>query len=80
MLQEPMMEKLTAMRLTGMVDALKAQEQDPMTLAKCRLHAMSPGVICIEPTCLSVLASNATIHGEIWARPDLRSATQTSGR
>jgi DNA replication protein DnaC len=29
MLQEPMMEKLTAMRLTGMVDALKAQEQDP---------------------------------------------------
>ena len=29
MLQEPMMEKLTAMRLQGMVDALKAQEQDP---------------------------------------------------
>ena len=29
MLQEPMMEKLTAMRLHGMVDALKAQEQDP---------------------------------------------------
>jgi len=29
MLQEPMMEKLTAMRLLGMVDALKAQEQDP---------------------------------------------------
>ena len=29
MLQEPMMEKLTAMRLVGMVDALKAQEQDP---------------------------------------------------
>ena len=29
MLQEPMMEKLTAMRLIGMVDALKAQEQDP---------------------------------------------------
>jgi hypothetical protein len=29
MLQEPIMEKLTAMRLTGMVDALKAQEQDP---------------------------------------------------
>jgi DNA replication protein DnaC len=28
MLQEPMMEKLTAMRLVGMVDALKAQEQD----------------------------------------------------
>ena len=28
MLQEPMMEKLTAMRLPGMVDALKAQEQD----------------------------------------------------
>src|SRR5438874_10735742 len=28
-LQEPMMEKLTAMRLLGMVDALKAQEQDP---------------------------------------------------
>lgn len=31
MLQEPMMEKLTAMRLLGMVDALKAQEQDPAT-------------------------------------------------
>ena len=31
MLQEPMMEKLTAMRLVGMVDALKAQEQDPNT-------------------------------------------------
>src|SRR5438309_10298710 len=29
MLQEPMMEKLTAMRLLGMVDALKSQEQDP---------------------------------------------------
>ena len=29
MLQEPMMEKLMAMRLLGMVDALKAQEQDP---------------------------------------------------
>ena len=29
MLQEPMMNKLTAMRLLGMVDALKAQEQDP---------------------------------------------------
>ena len=29
MLQEPMMEKLTAMRLLGMVNALKAQEQDP---------------------------------------------------
>jgi DNA replication protein DnaC len=29
MLQEPMMEKLTAMRLLGVVDALKTQEQDP---------------------------------------------------
>jgi DNA replication protein DnaC len=29
MLQEPMMEKMTAMRLLGMADALKAQEQDP---------------------------------------------------
>jgi len=29
MLQEPMMEKLLAMRLQGMVDALKTQEQDP---------------------------------------------------
>ena len=28
MLHEPTMEKLTAMRLLGMVDALKAQEQD----------------------------------------------------
>ena len=28
MLQEPMMEKLTAMRLLGMVDALKTQQQD----------------------------------------------------
>jgi hypothetical protein len=28
MLEEPMMEKLLAMRLHGMVDALKAQEQD----------------------------------------------------
>jgi DNA replication protein DnaC len=31
MLQEPMMEKLTAMRLIGMVDALKTQDQDPAT-------------------------------------------------
>lgn len=31
MLQEPMMEKLAAMRLTGMMDALKTQEQDPAT-------------------------------------------------
>jgi DNA replication protein DnaC len=29
MLNEPMMEKLIAMRLTGMADALKAQQQDP---------------------------------------------------
>jgi DNA replication protein DnaC len=29
MLQEPMMEKLAAMRLLGMLEALKAQEQDP---------------------------------------------------
>ncbi|HEX6963299.1 MAG TPA: IS21-like element helper ATPase IstB [Lacipirellula sp.] len=29
MLEQPMMEKLLAMRLHGMVDALKAQEQDP---------------------------------------------------
>jgi DNA replication protein DnaC len=29
MLQEPMMEKLVAMRLLGMVEALQAQEQDP---------------------------------------------------
>lgn len=31
MLQEPMMEKLLAMRLQGMTDALKIQEQDPAT-------------------------------------------------
>jgi len=29
MLQEPMREKLLAMRLHGMADALKTQEQDP---------------------------------------------------
>ena len=29
MLQEPMMDKLLAMRLHGMADALKAQQQDP---------------------------------------------------
>lgn len=29
MLQEPLMDKLTAMRLLGMVEALKGQEQDP---------------------------------------------------
>lgn len=29
MLQEPMMEKLAAMRLLGMLEALKTQEQDP---------------------------------------------------
>jgi len=29
MLEEPMMAKMTTMRLLGMVDALKAQEQDP---------------------------------------------------
>lgn len=31
MLQEPMIEKLAAMRLHGMADALKTQEQDPNT-------------------------------------------------
>src|ERR1035437_4765835 len=31
MLQEPMMEKLLAMRLHGMADALKAQQQDSAT-------------------------------------------------
>ena len=29
MLQQPMMDKLTAMRLHGMAEALKAQQQDP---------------------------------------------------
>jgi DNA replication protein DnaC len=29
MLKQPMIEKLTGMRLLGMVEALKAQEQDP---------------------------------------------------
>lgn len=29
MLKQPMIEKLAAMRLLGMVEALKAQEQDP---------------------------------------------------
>jgi DNA replication protein DnaC len=29
MLQEPMLEKLTAMRMHGMLEALRAQEQDP---------------------------------------------------
>ena len=29
MLEQPMMDKLTAMRLTGMVEALKNQQQDP---------------------------------------------------
>src|SRR5882757_8259482 len=29
MLTQPMMDKLTAMRLHGMVEALKAQQQDP---------------------------------------------------
>lgn len=29
MLEQPMMDKLIAMRLTGMVEALKAQQQDP---------------------------------------------------
>jgi DNA replication protein DnaC len=29
MLQQPLLEKLTAMRLTGMVEALKTQENDP---------------------------------------------------
>src|SRR5215813_14776575 len=31
MLKQPMIEKLAAMRLLGMVEALKAQEQDPST-------------------------------------------------
>jgi len=31
MLKQPMIEKLTAMRLLGMAEALKAQEQDPST-------------------------------------------------
>ena len=31
MLKQPMIEKLAAMRLLGMAEALKAQEQDPST-------------------------------------------------
>jgi DNA replication protein DnaC len=37
MLNEPMMEKLIAMRLTGMADALKAQQQDP-TVSELSFH------------------------------------------
>jgi hypothetical protein len=34
MLQEPMMEKLTAMRLLGMVDALKARARSSIARAE----------------------------------------------
>jgi DNA replication protein DnaC len=37
MLNEPMMEKLVAMRLTGMAEALKAQQQDP-TASELSFH------------------------------------------
>jgi integrase len=37
MLNEPMMEKLAAMRLTGMADAIKAQQQDP-TASELSFH------------------------------------------
>ena len=34
MLEQPMMEKLLAMRLQGMAEALKTQEQDPAKVRK----------------------------------------------
>ena len=33
MLKQPIIEKLAAMRLLGMAEALKAQEQDPSALS-----------------------------------------------
>ena len=41
MLQEPMMEKLLAMRLHGMADALKTQEQDPGARELCFLERLA---------------------------------------
>ena len=41
MLQEPMIEKLLAMRLHGMADALKTQEQDPGADAGVGMGAQS---------------------------------------
>jgi hypothetical protein len=42
MLKQPMIEKLAAMRLLGMADALKAQEQDPSARELSFLEAIRP--------------------------------------
>jgi len=41
MLEQPMIEKLLGMRLQGMVDALKAQEQDPAVRELSFMERMS---------------------------------------
>ena len=42
MLKQPMIEKLLAMRLLGMVEALKAQEQDPAARELSFLERLGP--------------------------------------
>jgi hypothetical protein len=51
MLKKPMIEKLVAMRLLGMIEALKAQEQDP-SARELSFQERRP-VLASTPNCLA---------------------------
>ena len=84
MLQEPMMERLLAMRLHGMADALKVQQQDPAArelsfLDACHCWSISSGTgvriklwrgVCTLPNCAVTPASkrSTTARPAAWTR------------
>jgi len=73
MLQEPMMQKLLAMRLHGMVDALKAQEQDTETrelsfLERLALAGRSPVELAPKPSTGAATACSQTARQRLRRR------------
>ena len=54
MLKQPMIEKLAAMRLVGMAEALKAQEQDPSARAVLSAHQASVAPLHGPQPCLAL--------------------------
>ncbi len=69
MLKQPMIEKLTCMRLLGMVEALKAQEQDPSARelsfpGTVRPVSGSAVELAGEPGALTTAEKCKAAHGE----------------
>ena len=82
MLQEPMMEKLLAMRLHGMADALKTQEQDPAArelsfLERLGATGRSPVELASEPGAGAATARGQTARQRLRRRDRLPRGART---